>query len=245
MSHVNTILRAYVLLRGQGQPSRAALERLRPQIEGTNKQDRKKIVAGVRYYEQQVHKQRSTASQGAAAAEDTRAMPRVGTAPKLCDNCGTLNWHATTHCQKCNAPLGIITRNVHTRQLTRPQNTRDDLYKHNTTLILRLPQHKHVMELCPQDYGRSLIFGRFDQSGGVIPDVDFTEYNGVELGVSRLHMALTYNERHHNLTIKDMGSANGVYVNGQRLSPYESRLLRTGDRLELGQLVVQVIYAHA
>ena len=137
-----------------------------------------------------------------------------------------------------------IPTHMMTRKLSHDPVLSDDIYRPTTTLMLRFPAQKQVLELSPQKYDRPLIFGRFDQSGGVIPDVDLSDYDGVALGVSRLHMGLTYDERHHQLTIKDMGSANGIFVNGQRLSAYETRTLRNGDRLELGQLMMQVIYAH-
>ena len=122
---------------------------------------------------------------------------------------------------------------------------RDDEFTPASTLILRLPQHGDMLELTPQKYDRGLIFGRFDESGGIIPDVDFTDYDGADYGVSRLHMALTYEPRYHRLTvIKDMGSVNGVTVNGQTLNAYESRTLHQGDRLELGRMIIQVLYVH-
>jgi pSer/pThr/pTyr-binding forkhead associated (FHA) protein len=42
----------------------------------------------------------------------------------------------------------------------------------------------------------------------------------------------------------DMGSANGVYVNGQKLVAKEERVLRDGDQLRLGQLVLDAAYRH-
>jgi pSer/pThr/pTyr-binding forkhead associated (FHA) protein len=37
----------------------------------------------------------------------------------------------------------------------------------------------------------------------------------------------------------DLGSANGTYVNGERLEPHVPRLLRQGDRLRLGRVVLE------
>ncbi len=143
-----------------------------------------------------------------------------------------------------NRPPPQVSRQVHTRRLSRGGGSRDDLFKPNTTLVLRFPRQSEFIELHPQNHDRSLVFGRYDEADGVIPDVDLGEFNGAALGVSRLHMSLAYDERHGRLVIKDMGSANGIQVNGQPLAPYESYVLHTGDYLELGGLLVQVIYAH-
>jgi hypothetical protein len=143
-----------------------------------------------------------------------------------------------------NRPPVQIPRPMHTRRLNRGGSARSDLFKPDTSLVLRLPRYSQFIELRPQNHDRSLIFGRYDEADGVIPDVDFGDYDGAELGVSRLHMSLAYDERHSRLVIKDMGSANGIQVNGQPLAAYESYVLHTGDYLELGGLLIQIIYAH-
>ncbi|MCA9069590.1 MAG: FHA domain-containing protein [Planctomycetaceae bacterium] len=47
-----------------------------------------------------------------------------------------------------------------------------------------------------------------------------------------------------DLVLYDLGSSNGTYVNGQRLHPREIRILRNGDQLRLGKLVILVSYHH-
>jgi pSer/pThr/pTyr-binding forkhead associated (FHA) protein len=39
-----------------------------------------------------------------------------------------------------------------------------------------------------------------------------------------------------------MNSANGTFVNGQRLHPQEVRVLRHGDELRLGRMVFQTLF---
>ena len=38
----------------------------------------------------------------------------------------------------------------------------------------------------------------------------------------------------------DLGTPNGTYLNGQRLIPNQARVLRDGDDVRLGHLVLQV-----
>jgi pSer/pThr/pTyr-binding forkhead associated (FHA) protein len=56
--------------------------------------------------------------------------------------------------------------------------------------------------------------------------------------VSRRHVLII---REGNLLkVADLGSTNGTYLNGVRLQQHQPRLLRTGDRLSLGELVLKV-----
>jgi len=41
----------------------------------------------------------------------------------------------------------------------------------------------------------------------------------------------------------DLGSANGSFLNGQRLYPNEKRIVRDSDELRLGRLVMRVRFA--
>jgi hypothetical protein len=51
-------------------------------------------------------------------------------------------------------------------------------------------------------------------------------------GVSRLHVRLDYD--HEQVTVTDLGSTNGTYVNRQRIEPHKPRLLKSGDTVNLG-----------
>jgi len=54
-----------------------------------------------------------------------------------------------------------------------------------------------------------------------------------DLRVSALHAGLVWNER-GQWELRDLGSVNGTYVNGTRLSEGERRILRSGTRLGFG-----------
>lgn len=60
------------------------------------------------------------------------------------------------------------------------------------------------------------------------------------LEVSRRHMLLTVHE-HHKVSVKDLDSKNGVYVNGVRIPPQQDCEIRVGeDVLFLGQTKLHV-----
>ena len=51
--------------------------------------------------------------------------------------------------------------------------------------------------------------------------------------ISRLHACFDYS--HEQVVITDLGSTNGTFVNGERLSPNQPRRLRAGDKINLAQ----------
>ncbi len=51
-------------------------------------------------------------------------------------------------------------------------------------------------------------------------------------GVSRLHARLDF--EHEQVTVTDLGSTNGTYVNNQRIEAHKPRRLKSGDVINLG-----------
>lgn len=88
--------------------------------------------------------------------------------------------------------------------------------------------------------GAEFIIGRQDSASGIRPDLDLTAYGALEKGVSRMHAALRRGE--DVLSIVDLDSANGTYLNGQRLAAHQPRLLRDGDEIRLGKLVLHIYF---
>jgi pSer/pThr/pTyr-binding forkhead associated (FHA) protein len=87
---------------------------------------------------------------------------------------------------------------------------------------------------------RPFILGRVDRDEPTDIDVDLTPYKAVEKGVSRRHMKLELVKDTVSLT--DLGSTNGTFLNGQRLQPFQSRIVRDGDEIRLGKLSVRIYF---
>lgn len=86
-----------------------------------------------------------------------------------------------------------------------------------------------------------LLLGRFDPQTNSAPDVDLDAFDGKQMGVSRRHAVIEVED--DGLKVMDLGSANHTYINGQRLIAHQERILRDGDELRLGQLVMRVNFA--
>lgn len=85
-----------------------------------------------------------------------------------------------------------------------------------------------------------IIIGRGSSETGELPGVDLTSSDGINKGVSRRHATVV--RRDGALHIVDNNSANGTYLNGQRLVAGQPRILRDGDDVRLGHLVVRVTF---
>lgn len=81
-----------------------------------------------------------------------------------------------------------------------------------------------------------LTIGRGDDDTPV--DIDVSDYEAFEAGVSRQHAALTWEDE--GLFVMDLGSTNGTRINGFNLEAHRPYRLRNGDEIELGRLLTTV-----
>lgn len=84
------------------------------------------------------------------------------------------------------------------------------------------------------DSPRILIGRSFSTQEGP-PVIDLSEDNSV----SRRHAEIRWTGKVY--TVVDLGSINGTWVNGERISPGEVRRLRDKDRIAVGRLSVLTI----
>jgi pSer/pThr/pTyr-binding forkhead associated (FHA) protein len=83
------------------------------------------------------------------------------------------------------------------------------------------------------------VLGRLDATRGVFPNIDLTPEGGLEGGVSRRHARI--HKQKAQYFIEDLGSANGTFLNGQRLTPYLPHPLHDADELQLGRVRIRVM----
>ncbi len=81
--------------------------------------------------------------------------------------------------------------------------------------------------------------GRSAEGQPIVPDVDLSPYNAYANGVSRLHAAIKLVK--NQVVAVDLGSSNGTYLNGVRLTPYIETPITHGDLIYLGKLKMQVL----
>lgn len=156
------------------------------------------------------------APQPAPAAEAPRPSPRQTAPPiaavhhKKCSQCGTANQLAARFCRRCG--YNFVPPLPPVLTIIKPVGARWEYPLRNA----------------------STLIGR---RGGALPvdlDVDFYDPEGY---VSRNHARITADQRRYYLT--DLNSSNGTTVNGEQLSPGVPRLLRHGDEIGIGRIVLK------
>ncbi len=87
--------------------------------------------------------------------------------------------------------------------------------------------------------GREYVIGRAG-SKGVAPDIDLSPLGAAEHGLSRKHASIKLDGE--MLFIKDLQSTNFTYVEGKRLRGDEQLALKSGDRVQMGNLLLMVYF---
>lgn len=85
----------------------------------------------------------------------------------------------------------------------------------------------------------NMTLGRLDVNGPK-PDIDFSQYDAANLGVSRMHAALRLMA--DTLVLVDLGSTNGTYLNEEFLTPNMPQIVHDGDTIRLGSLVLHIYF---
>jgi hypothetical protein len=89
---------------------------------------------------------------------------------------------------------------------------------------------------------QGVIIGRLSANLDSKPFIDLSACGAYDMGVSRNHAELSRNRS--TLRIADLNSANGTYVNGLQVQPGELRLLTNGDRIQLANLKLRILFRH-
>lgn len=167
---------------------------------------------------------------------------------KTCPYCAHVNREGVFFCEECGHPfIGDQQAVLATTRLMQ-QGEQSDPYSNRTAwgtahfeadtrLTIRIRDRADMLTLDPV---HELIIGRADPREGVEVDLDLTSFGAAEQGVSRRHAAIRRGE--DTITLIDLESTNGTYLNGQRLLPHQPRVLRDGDEVRLGRLVFHLYF---
>ena len=79
-----------------------------------------------------------------------------------------------------------------------------------------------------------ILVGRATEHADPEINIDLTAFNGIDLGVSRIHARFERNGS--RLFIRDLNSTNGTWINGLRLTPMNVHEIYHCDKIEFGRL---------
>jgi hypothetical protein len=153
--------------------------------------------------------------------------------------------NGSIYCSKCGAQLvdaRFATHKINTADNLKEFEPRMDLIQPHSPLSVQSWISLHLIEsgqILPLADRTEFTLGRAADGQPIVPDVDLTPYNAYANGVSRLHAAIKL-VRNQVVAI-DLGSSNGTYLNGVRLTPYIETPIAHGDLIYLGKLKMQVL----
>jgi predicted component of type VI protein secretion system len=105
-------------------------------------------------------------------------------------------------------------------------------------MLLFLLNKGEPIALCTE---QEFVLGR----GGPLASkhlLDLSDFEAYEMGVSRSHALIKVVEGKYLLT--DLNSANGTWINGDRIVPAKPHDLPSKSVIQLGRLKLIVIYSH-
>ncbi len=174
----------------------------------------------------------------------------------VCLNCKHPNMAGAVFCSECGAPLGnITTSSTHDigpmpeqeqppveapaeEEVEAPAVASQGLADNWVTLHLL-----DTGQMLPLAERNEFTLGRISEGQPIMPDIDLSPYQAYANGVSRLHAVIKRGM--DSIVLMDLGSANGTFLNGKRLSPNVERDLTNGDVVALGRLKIQILLKQA
>ncbi len=162
----------------------------------------------------------------------------------VCSNCSHVNMAGALFCSECGTRLGgsdpLTTQSIKTNQMNETVKPRpappQAPVPMNNWVTLHLLDTGQVLPLAERN---EFTLGRISEGQPIMPDIDLSPYQAYARGVSRLHAVLKREASH--VFLMDLGSSNGTYVNGKRLSPNVDHSISNGDVIALGKLKIQVL----
>lgn len=161
---------------------------------------------------------------------------------KLCPNCHKPNVAGALACVYCGAFFNVGT----TRTVSLPEGLVGVSRLEHVEHLMRMHRHSLVMfpahaekPIIVDDSQHEIVIGRHAEVGAK-PSVDLEDYGAAKLGLSRRHACIRRSTS--GCTIEDMESKNGTWLNGARLEPNVAHVLRSGDEVRLGHLIIHVYF---
>lgn len=163
-----------------------------------------------------------------------------------CSECGATQYEGTLYCSECGAFLGKVTRKTtavlpfsHFADRPPPPLSEAELGPgsdvRHMTFVIPSSRRRFTLEL-----DKEIRVGRADPKSGVVPELDLTQDNGLERGVSRFHATIKASSQ--GVILIDLGSTNGTVLNSYRLPAEQPYPLQSGDEVRFGDLLIHLFF---
>jgi hypothetical protein len=156
-----------------------------------------------------------------------------------CPNCKTDNYGPKigAPCKVCGTPL-LLAADQKTPKKSTQELRQLRVHEESCKLLLSFQMEQEKlgeMEVLLQR-NREIKFGR--AGGETPPEIDLIPFGAEDAGVSRMHASMLFDGRH--VLLRDMGSTNGTYLNGDPLRQGISMEISHEDNVRLGALLMVV-----
>jgi hypothetical protein len=154
---------------------------------------------------------------------------------RFCLNCSFENREGVMFCERCGVALGAIS--VGTKQLGEDEDyfsAGSEYLSEEHVILLHFAGYDDPIAVQLDD---QLILGRSVETGTIF---NLERFNALDQGVSRQHALLTRED--NQVFIRDLGSTNHTFLNGNQLMEARDYALRDGDEVILGRLNFKVFF---
>jgi len=163
----------------------------------------------------------------------------------VCPACGHNNSFGALICAKCYALLVDLDISQSSSTIPpaaeqdvklpaiHPSTTPDLMGQNSVALYINRSPDPLIVEIQTQ-----AILGRSSTSANSQPRIDLTPYGAFERGVSRMHAVIRRTDK--GMSIEDLASSNGTWLNGTRLQAYTPNIVKSGDHLQIGHMHIEV-----
>lgn len=164
---------------------------------------------------------------------------------QACPSCGANYLEGVYYCDQCGDRIRDAVTTFRSRRdggaTLAPDRTLSSVPTNDkyTSVLLYVSDSSTLTPLVLPSRGRTIL-GRYDRAYAHQPDIDLTPYGALHKGVSRIHAAI--DQIGNRPAIMDIGSTNGVAVNGELLSAGKSHYLCDGDVIHLGDLEAHIYF---
>lgn len=162
-----------------------------------------------------------------------------------CRDCGATQYQGTLYCTECGRNLlqdskqttDVLPFSEFAHKPPPPPVSELELEHVQAakpiTFVIPSSRRRHKLSLIKQiQIGRS-----FEDT---TTNLDLTEDNGIELGVSRIHAVLQWSNK--GIVIMDLGSTNGTFLNNHHLPTNKPYPVQSGDELRFGELLAHIFF---
>jgi len=163
-----------------------------------------------------------------------------------CRDCGATQFEGALYCSECGRnlladqrqatdvlPFSEFAHKAPPPPIAEPEITKLERAK-PITFMVPSSRNRYTLVLHDQiKIGR--VTGEASEN-----NLDLSEDNGTELGVSRNHAMLQWSNQ--GIIIMDIGSTNGTFLNNHHLPAHKPYPLQSGDELRFGELLVHIFF---